>query len=141
MQSCTAPVHCPPVRTLLARHRSILFGLCSLLLLAQFSGAHLHLCFDGQEPPIQLHLLDANEGHDETEFSRPHSDEEIVLNGDSSTRNDSLQIDLPPTISGTLAAGLSRVTALAATLSFDAILPCAAHRELLPPPRGPPATA
>jgi hypothetical protein len=107
----------------------------------QVTGAHLHLCFDGQEPPVQLHLLNASEGHDEAGFSRPHADEEVALNSDSSTRNDSLQFDLPPVATGTVAFHLQPAKALAATLCLDDVPSPAARHELLPPPRGPPATA
>jgi len=129
------------MRAFLARHRSILLGLCSLLLSVQVTGAHLHLCFDGQEPPIQLHMLDADESHDEAGFSRTHSDEEVALNGDTSTRNDSLQFELPPVVSGTLAYELVPVTSVPGALRSDDTLLFAARHELPPPPRGPPATA
>lgn len=33
--------------------------LCLLLIGARISGAHWHLCYDGQEPPIEIHVGDA----------------------------------------------------------------------------------
>jgi hypothetical protein len=112
------------------------------LLSAQVTGAHLHLCFDGQEPPVQLHMLESAEGHDHASgFSRPHFDEEVSLNGDTSTRNDSLQFELPPATTGSVTFDLRPVVAAAAGLPTDCKLPSTARHELLPPPRGPPATA
>lgn len=47
-----------------------LWLLCAALLLTRMSGEHLHLCFDGADPPISMHtdgsefdVLDEQSGH------------------------------------------------------------------------------
>ena len=121
--------------------RRILLVLCSLLLSAQVTGAHLHLCLDGQEPPVQLHVAGATETHDESKFSLPHSDREIALTRNASTPGKFFPLDLPPAIDCTTAHELQ--------LPADSPTPaCADHpsfrtapHELLPPSRGPPHLA
>jgi hypothetical protein len=34
-------------------------ALCLALLMLRVSGPHLHLCFDGTEPPVSYHLMDS----------------------------------------------------------------------------------
>ncbi len=48
-------------------------------LLASWSGTHGHLCFDGQEPPVTVHmeLLDDHPEHDENDR---HVDADLDMN-------------------------------------------------------------
>ncbi len=73
-------------------------------------------------------------GHDTAGFSQPHSDEEIFLNADSSTRNDALQVELPPVVTRSYAFDQRPVVALVSIPSFDPALFATARKELLPPP-------
>jgi hypothetical protein len=54
--------------------------LCGVLLLTRLGGTHLHLCFDGSEPPISLHVADAGDHHPGE--SAPHADQDVALGAD-----------------------------------------------------------
>jgi hypothetical protein len=129
------------MRVLLARSRSVLFALCTLLLCAQVTGAHLHLCFDGQEPPVQLHLLDTGEIHHDTGFSLPHSDEDIALSDGSSARAKPLHFDLPPALVAAITFDLRPAMAFATARRPALASHPAVRIELPPPARGPPSTS
>lgn len=127
------------MRAITALRRNVLFGLLTLLLSAQVSGAHLHLCFDGQEPPVQLHVLDdAGEDHHDSDLSQPHTDEDVALNDGSSPRDKPLQLDLPPASAGMFPFDPRPATVPVASHRSDNILLFTARDELLPPSRGPP---
>lgn len=122
-------------------YRSLIYALCSFLLLGQATGAHLHVCLDGQEPPVQLHLAGASEQHDASELSRPHSDREITLYRSSSTNGKNLQLDLPLAAGAVHAQQLAPGTGQVAVPRFDHVASYTAAHELLPPSRGPPHIA
>nr|WP_324257218.1 hypothetical protein [Cellvibrio fontiphilus] len=110
----------------------------ALWLLGNWAGAHGHYCFDGQEPPISVHMhLDGHEVHD-------HHPEEVHQDAD---------IELGKSVlakSGKIELGLMLLAALALVLL---LLPAAICRSIytrpyLPPPlywrpllRAPPLTA
>jgi hypothetical protein len=129
------------MRRAMPGYRSLIYALCSFLLLGQMTGAHLHVCLDGQEPPVQLHLAGASEQHDESELSRPHSDREVALNRGSSTTGKNLQLDLPLAACAVHALQLAPATRQIAVPCFDQVASYTAARELLPPSRGPPHIA
>lgn len=54
--------------------------LCALLV--RVGGAHLHLCFDGTEPPASIHLYDISEHHDEPGMDVSHDDLDVALGGE-----------------------------------------------------------
>lgn len=56
--------------------------LCVTLLIGRIGGAHLHLCFDGKEPPSTLHLFDHGVHHGSSELNAPHDDADVALAGD-----------------------------------------------------------
>lgn len=57
------------------RHSSLLWLLCIVLLAARVSGAHWHLCNDGNEPPRAVHAWDSaiddktEPGHNDTNLN------------------------------------------------------------------------
>jgi hypothetical protein len=60
--------------------------LCALTVFVASLGsvhAHVHLCFDGQEPPASIHAADAGEHHDHHDFERDaeHDDLDVDLKG------------------------------------------------------------
>ena len=59
------------------RPRSLLIALLCLVVIASPVGAHLHLCFDGQEPAASLHLIDDGMHHPDSGLDRPHHDAEV----------------------------------------------------------------
>ena len=51
---------------------------CALaFLIAGLLGAHLHLCFDGQEPATALHVLDGDHLDHHTDVEREHRDIDV----------------------------------------------------------------
>jgi hypothetical protein len=48
------------------------------LLVTRIAGTHLHLCFDGLEPPVSMHLLDVD-SHDGDDTE--HNDRNVELPG------------------------------------------------------------
>ena len=60
-----------------ALSRSLLIALLCLVVIASPVGAHLHLCFDGQEPAASLHLIDDGMHHPGGGLDRPHHDAEV----------------------------------------------------------------
>jgi hypothetical protein len=106
------------------------------LLVTRIAGTHLHLCFDGLEPPVSLHLLDVDShGADE----QAHNDRNVDLPGATLAKASSWLADalflfaafsclllLPDSRRQPLA--ISRLTPLLQSI-----------RLLRPPLRGPPA--
>ncbi|MGE3530881.1 MAG: hypothetical protein AB7I12_03735 [Steroidobacteraceae bacterium] len=61
------------------------------LLATRVGGAHLHLCFDGQEPPASVQL-----GHPDLDvFHQSHEDKDINLFGNVLIKNVGSTFDLP----------------------------------------------
>lgn len=65
----------------------------ALLLALRFGDAHLHLCFDGQEPAATMHVLDTGPEHSPA-VSGTHVDENIEMSADGLTKPSKL--DIPP---------------------------------------------
>lgn len=121
------------------RSQSWLLTLLCVLLLLRVEGAHLHLCFDGNEPPASIHLLDLGIHHgNEPGLSAPLQDRDVSLSEEALFKADPSGFDFPPVL---LAALL--LWALLQTLihfiprSSTSAAPVAS-RVLLPPLRGPP---
>lgn len=56
--------------------------LCVALLLGRVGDAHLHLCFDGMEPPSSVHLFDFGVHHAEPDLETSHVDVDVAIAGD-----------------------------------------------------------
>ena len=110
----------------------------ALWLLSNWAGAHGHFCFDGQEPPISVHMhLDGHEVHD-------HHPDEVHQDAD---------IELPQSALAKLSKIDLGLVLLAALALLLLILPASiftkAYRRFYPPPslywrpllRAPPLTA
>jgi len=57
----------------------LLWTVVLAILAVRLSDTHLHLCFDGQEPPASVHLADASVHHDEDHHGgdETHADKDI----------------------------------------------------------------
>jgi len=102
------PNHCETNRLRLMlriprHHPWLLTLLCVTLLMVRVSGAHLHLCFDGKEPPASFHLFDVGLHHDTPEASATHQDADVAVTGDLFSKQDTWGRDLHLML---LAAGL-----------------------------------
>jgi len=128
---------------LLAQIRALILPVVSCLLTLQVAGMHLHMCFDGQGPPLQVHIADAPRSHGPYEAGKPHVDREVPLGTSASVRAQSPQWDLPPLIPnfvGWSVARAPRFLVAVPTRTRAESLPLAPY-DLLPPLRGPPLTA
>ena len=59
-------------------HKALVFLALVIWLIASWSGAHGHLCFDGQEPPMTVHM-DALSEHLQHDSSEQHVDADVDL--------------------------------------------------------------
>lgn len=119
----------------------LLWTVVLAVLAVRMSDTHLHLCFDGQEPPTSVHFADASVHHDEEhDDGSTHADKDInpfigtIVKSDDDTQplfavivSTLLTIDLLPPDHGV--PPLDRETPLATDPPF----------YLRPPLRGPPA--
>lgn len=112
--------------------------LCAVLLVMRLGGAHLHLCLDGSEPPISLHVADSGEHHPAETSTAPHADQDVAIGADVLAKKSGGGFDL---------AALAFAIAFLLFLAFRApgIRPQAlalplrsARTRLRPPLRGPP---
>ena len=109
--------------------------LCVALLAGRVSGAHVHLCFDGTEPPSSFHLFDNGMHHAAPDLSALHADVDVSLAGDLLSKNKS-GYDLPLLL---LSCGpLFRSRRRFAYPCLPSTGFPAPPLFLLPPPRGPP---
>jgi hypothetical protein len=84
----------PPMISRFAPHTRWIWLLCIVLLAVRMSGAHLHLCFDGAEPPFAIHAGDIA-GHDDFLGDHGFSDHSFHNHSfsDHSLNNDSFSND------------------------------------------------
>lgn len=59
-------------------HKAFAFVALTIWLLVSLSGAHGHLCFDGQEPPMSVHM-DMLVEHTEHAIDEQHVDADVDL--------------------------------------------------------------
>ena len=126
------------------RYRSPLLrlwiALISLAVMAMpVSGAHLHLCFDGSEPPASFHPVEDGSAHEDEAASGAHNDKDVSLQGVALAKKQDRAFDLPTAL--TVAALIIRVPVTVPVPAFDAdvatpIPPRVAR--ILPPLRAPP---
>lgn len=122
--------------------RWLVMMLCIVLLGARVGGAHLHLCFDGQESPVSVHLIDDNLEQHAPFLSAPRHDQDISIFADFIAKSSQVKIDLPPMLLAALVSLLLVVChTRAPLLRRRVVLAITAPPELLPPLRGPPLTA
>lgn len=116
--------------------RVYLLLLCVALLCARVGGVYLHLCLDGQEPPVSAHLSEPDH-HDRFHGSPTHSDRDVSLADDALTPLYKLFADLPPLLAALWFGLLLMVTAHAIPPAGpNSFAPQTRFRR--PPLRGPP---
>lgn len=116
------------------RYKTFAFAALILWLLASGSGVHGHLCFDGQEPPVSVHMdmLGDHAGHHAEEN---HKDAD--LNPGQLLLAKLLKLDLPCIIIAALLLGLLSFNP-ALFVSFYIRCYTYRHYGLRPPVRAPP---
>jgi len=122
------------VRSIL-RHKTFAFAALIIWLIASWSGAHGHLCFDGQEPPVTVHMHALGD-HPEHDSNEKHVDADVEL-GQLMLAKLS-KIDLPLLIAAALllAVLFEKITIVTPRYSHAH---SARRAGLRPPLRAPPA--
>ena len=112
--------------------------LCLALLMMRVGGAHLHLCFDGTEPPASFHVFDATPHHESPAASATHQDADVAVTADVYSKPGKVGDQLPLA----LLAAIIAWALIRRPREFVPPYPAPAmrtKRELLRPPlRGPP---
>lgn len=124
------------------RLRLILATMCLSLLVVRVAGVHLHLCFDGSEPPLSYHLADSGIHHaDEQEAGESHSDRDMTVADDLVAKKPAHDQDA--TLLWFVFALLLYLLAPVRRVSFATDLPRlrSVFSWLRPPLRGPPVPA
>jgi hypothetical protein len=119
----------------------LLWTVLLAVLAVRMGDTHLHLCFDGQEPPTSVHFADASVHHDDEHDDGPaHADKDINPFIGTIVKSD----DDPQPLFALIVSTLLTIDLLSpdhGVAPFDRSTPLAAHPPfyLRPPLRGPPA--
>jgi len=125
------------------RSRFLIVTLCVAVVALRIGGLHVHLCMDGSEPPLSLHVADSGIHHlDEADGGEAHADRDMSVATDVVVKKPSGYFDLSlmAAFCALLLFLLARPRALHAFPSVPATLRSARNR-LRPPLRGPPRHA
>jgi len=127
----------------LARSRLLIVTLCVAVAVLRVAGFHLHLCLDGSEPPVSMHLEDAGVHHlDESGAVETHTDRDLAIASDVVVKKPVDTLDL--SVLGVLCALLLFLLAHPREFHAFSLLPApvrSARTRLRPPLRGPPCLA
>jgi hypothetical protein len=104
------------------------------------NGAHLHLCFDGGEPPATVHSMDDGAHHEESGADVVHRDVDVSIASSALAKKFDQSLHLPGLIATALFVLRVPVTGAVVPLpDRSAVLVPEPELRLLPPLRGPPA--
>lgn len=120
--------------------RFLLWAVVLAVLTVRASDTHLHLCFDGQEPPATVHVADASVHDDEAHDGENHADKDFDPFVGLLLKHGSTDSDLEPpacVLAAVLLLPPVSNTVPIASDSLPADLGPSFH--LRPPLRGPPA--
>lgn len=117
---------------------AVLIWLLAIALLpVRMASAHLHMCLDGQEPPVSVHVQDIAT-HDGSEDTAGHNDRDVQLSVLSITKASGLdKAPLPLLDACVLAILLPAPRSITPPVSVLIPDPTPAF-DLRPPSRGPP---
>lgn len=117
---------------------SLILLLCTALLAVRTVGDHLHLCFDGSEPPVTLHGVDGDFDHQSPSVAGGHHDVDVDLFHATLAKNTpDVAITGLPSIALPLLAPAGWVQRIGPPET--PVLP-SPIRHFRPPLRGPPST-
>ena len=125
------------------RSRLLIVTLCVAVAVLRVAGLHLHLCLDGSEPPVSMHLEDSGVHHlDESGAGESHTDRDLPIASDVVVKKpvDTLDLSLLGALCALLLYLLARLRELVAFSPLPARVRSARAR-LRPPLRGPPRFA
>ena len=119
--------------------RACLTLVCVAILVTRLSGAHLHLCFDGSEPPESVQLTAVASDGSPDEARKPRHDLDVNLIGEALAKKLDSSLELPMLLAAAIL--LFRVQAVVALViarhRTAPLIPIPAFR-LRPPLRAPP---
>ena len=124
-----------------SRTATVLWLLTIALFAVRIAGGHLHLCMDGQEPPVSLHMEAVTEHHGALDSEQGHLDRDVEVSASMLLIKKLAGFDeLPVALLGALLlVGLLPVIKRLAPASAFYVPVFATPFALPPPPRGPPA--
>lgn len=76
--------------------------LCLALLMVRVGGSHLHLCFDGTEPPASYHVVDVDPHHESPGANVAHQDADVAVSADMYSKPSKTGITYPRADDGDL---------------------------------------
>ena len=125
------------------RSRLLVALACVAVIVVRVGGLHVHMCFDGSEPPLSFHVEDSGIHHlDEAAAGNAHDDREMAPASDLAVKKPYGDFDLSM-LAAFCALLLFFITRPRELLPFfprsDRIR--SARTRLRPPLRGPPAPA
>jgi hypothetical protein len=115
-------------------------ALISLAVLAMpVSGAHLHLCFDGGEPPATFHPIEDGSAHDGPDATGTHNDKDVSLQDAALAKKQDRAQDLPTALAVAALVLRMPVAAPAPAIDLNVATPIPLRvARVLPPLRAPP---
>jgi hypothetical protein len=116
-------------------HKTLAFVTLLIWLLASWSGAHGHMCFDGQEPPISVHLHSPGE-HADHNSNQNHLDADVDIGQLAPAKP--VKIDLPFLLSAAFLLVFLFSRPIQICVKYACVIP-ARIPGLRPPLRAPPA--
>lgn len=123
------------------RHSKLALGLwifAIAFMAMRMSGAHVHLCGDGQEAAASVHFIDSSPHHPEEEDAADHQDRDLKLSDAAIFKKNDTGGDLMPLVLALiLLLVLPRIRALIPPASA-VLLPLSPRLYFTPPLRGPP---
>lgn len=127
-----------------AHHSRVLIAfVCVAMVALRVGGLHVHMCFDGSEPPMSFHVEDSGVHHlDEIAAGDAHDDREMALASDLAVKKPYGDFDLSM-LAAFCALLLFFIARPRELLPFSplTVLVRSARTRLRPPLRGPPALA
>jgi hypothetical protein len=113
--------------------------ICAIALVAmRMSGIHLHLCEDGQEAAVAVHLLDGSLHHVETDADVDHEDRDLNIFGAAIFKKDNGSADLLPLLGALFLLFVLPRARLFVPPARAIALPLGPELHFTPPLRGPP---
>lgn len=110
------------------------------LITMQLGDAHMHLCFDGQEPPASLHVYDTSRHHPPLGMDETHTDKDVNVDVASAVlaKKAGTSGDMPGPIRTDAPSLLLPVYRAAHSFAALPLLPASLRWYFQPPQRGPP---
>ena len=120
-------------------HRSLWLWVAFIAFLAtRVSDAHVHLCFDGQEPPTAVHMADGSVHNDAHHADTDHTDQDVDVLGALLVKKVDDSLDLTaPLLAAAIVLLVSDHRSVRPFSAYDSA-PAHPPFRLTPPLRGPP---